>query len=77
MVKGRSLANDLQALRPYLPIGYQKKLAEEFNVSYLTVNNVLLGKSRRFDIIERMIELAEENKKVIQRLKEMVRDEKE
>ncbi len=75
MVKKRSLADDLRALRPYLPIGYQRRLAEEFNVSYLTVNNVLMGRSRRFDIIKRMMDLAEENKKVVRQLKEMARDE--
>ena len=66
------LMENLKALRPLLPKGYTKIIANELGVTDVTVSNALQGKTRRFDIIERAIELAEENRRIALRLKQVV-----
>lgn len=65
--------NNLKALRPLLPKGYTKIIAKDCGTTEVTVSNALQGKTRRFDIIERAIELAEDNKRIALRLKEVVK----
>ena len=67
-----NLLENLKALRPLLPKGYTKIIANELGVTEITVSNALLGRTRRFDIIERAIELAEANKAIAIRLNEVV-----
>lgn len=67
-----NLLENLKALRPLLPKGYTTIIAKEMGVTNITVSNALLGRTRRFDIIERAIELAEANKNIAIRLQNIV-----
>lgn len=67
-----NLLENLKALRPLLPKGYTTIIAKEMGVTNITVSNALLGRTRRFDIIERAIELAEANKNIALRLQNVV-----
>ena len=67
-----NLLENLKALRPLLPKGYTTIIAKEMGVTNITVSNALLGRTRRFDIIERAIELAEANKNIALRLNNVV-----
>lgn len=67
-----NLLENLKALRPLLPKGYTTIIAKEMGVTNITVSNALLGRTRRFDIIERAIELAEANKNIAIRLNNVV-----
>ena len=66
------ITEDLKKLRFLLPVGYMDMIANKFGVSKPTVSNTLLGKTRRFDIIEYAIELAEKNKRIAERLESVV-----
>lgn len=68
-----NLLENLKALRPLLPKGYTTIIAKEMGVTNITVSNALLGRTRRFDIIERAIELAETNKNIAIRLQNVVK----
>ncbi len=68
-----NLMENLKALRPLLPKGYTKIIAKDCETTEVTVSNALQGKTRRFDIIKRAIELAEENRKIALRLQEVVK----
>lgn len=68
-----NLLENLKALRPLLPKGYTTIIAKEMGVTNITVSNALLGRTRRFDIIERAIELAEANKNIAIRLQNVVK----
>ena len=67
-----NLLENLKALRPLLPKGYTTIIAKEMGVTNITVSNALLGRTRRFDIIGRAIELAEANKNIALRLNNVV-----
>lgn len=67
-----NLQSNLKALRPLLPKGYTKIIAKDLGTTEMTVSNALQGKTRRFDIIERAIELAEENRDIALRLQKVV-----
>lgn len=67
-----NLMENLKALRPLLPKGYTTIIAKEMGVTNITVSNALQGRTRRFDIIERAIELAEANKNIAIRLNNVV-----
>lgn len=67
-----NLLENLKALRPLLPKGYTTIIANEMGVTNITVSNALQGRTRRFDIIERAIELAEANKNIAIRLNNVV-----
>lgn len=67
-----NLLENLKALRPLLPNGYIKIIAKEMGTTGVTVSNALQGKTRRYDIIEKAIELAEANKHIAMRLNEVV-----
>lgn len=54
-----------------LPPGYGLKLAKEFKVTNVTVCNSLRGKTKRFDILKRAIEMAKENADVLSQLKSL------
>lgn len=69
-----NLLENLKALRPLLPKGYTTIIAKEMGVTNITVSNALLGRTRRFDIIERAIELAESNKNIAIRLQNVVKN---
>ena len=43
---------NLRRLRCFLPVGYMGMITKKFGVTKSTVSNALLGKTRRFDIIE-------------------------
>ena len=62
------MGNEFNKIKKFLPVGYSKRLAKEFNVSEGTVIGALRNKNRRFDIIQRAIELARENIKIIDEL---------
>ena len=66
------ITEDLRKLRFLLPLDYMDRITQKFGVSRTTVTNALLGRTRRFDIIQYAIELAEENKRIAQRLNEVV-----
>ena len=66
------ITEDLKKLRFLLPVGYMDMIANKCGVSKPTVSNTLLGKTRRFDIIEYAIELAEKNKRIAERLESVV-----
>lgn len=68
-----NLMDNLRALRPLLPKGYTKLIAKDCDTTEVTVSNALQGKTKRFDIIERAIELAEENRKIMLRLQDVVK----
>lgn len=63
---------NLKKLRAMLPAGYMDSIAKKFNVTPATVSNALQGRTRRFDIIEYAVELAEKNKRITDRLEEVV-----
>jgi predicted transcriptional regulator len=66
------MVEELEILKKRLPKGFTKRLAKEFNVTPVTVTNALKGRYRRFDIIERAVQMAEEYNKLEQRLKEVI-----
>jgi len=55
------MQEELEKLKEYLPVGYTRMLAKEFGVTDVTVCNSLNGKTKRYDIIKRAIEIAKEN----------------
>ena len=63
---------ELEGLKKYLPKGFTRILAKEFGVTDVTVSNSLNGKTKRFDIIQRAIDMAKETLKTKQNLKEIV-----
>ncbi len=62
---------DYDKLIKLLPPGYGLKLAKEFNVTNVTVCNSLKGKTKRFDILKRAIEMATENANILNQLKSL------
>ena len=69
-----NLMNNLKALRPMLPKGYIKIISEKTGCSEMTVSNALQGKTRRYDIINFAIELAMENKAILEKLERVVNE---
>lgn len=63
---------NLKKLRNQLPKGYSWKLAKEMNTSQATITNALWGRTRRFDIVEKAIEMAKRGEQIAQQLKEFV-----
>lgn len=63
---------NLKKLRKQLPKGATRRLSEEFNAVPMTIINALNGRTRRFDIIDRAIEMAKEGQQTAQQLKEFV-----
>lgn len=63
---------NLKKLRKQLPKGYSWKLAKEMNTSQATITNALWGRTRRFDIVEKAIEMAKRGEQTAQQLKEFV-----
>jgi hypothetical protein len=49
-------------------------LAEEFGVTQVTITHALMGKYRRFDIIARATEMAEENIAILKKVSETVNE---
>lgn len=70
-MKNNFLEN-LKDIKMFLPKGYTKIIAKEIGTTEMTVSNALQGKTRRYDIIEKAIELAEANKHIAMRLNEFV-----
>jgi len=66
------MEEDLEKIKKYLPVGYTRKLAKEFGVTDVTVVNSLLGKTKRYDIIKRAIDMAKDNIGIVNELKEVV-----
>lgn len=66
------LKERLAKLRPLLPNGYTVIIAEKCNTNPMTVSNALSGKTRRYDIINCAIELAEENRKIVKELDRVI-----
>ncbi|MCL1937230.1 MAG: hypothetical protein FWF52_02405 [Candidatus Azobacteroides sp.] len=68
------MVDEIKKIKKYLPKRYIQTLAEEFGCTGTTILNTLNGRTRRFDIIERAIELArevkEKNQKILEELKE-------
>jgi hypothetical protein len=62
------MKNEFKKIRKFLPTGFSKTLAIEFNVSEGTVINALKGKNKHFDIVRRAIELVRENIQVQEEL---------
>ncbi len=63
---------DLEKIKKYLPKGYCKKIATDLGVTPMTVSNALSGKSKRYDIIEKALKIAEENIAVEKKLAKLV-----
>lgn len=63
--------DNLRIIRGMLPKGYTKKIAEEMGVSAMTVTNAMWGRTRRFDIIDRAVEMADEYNKTRKKLNEV------
>ncbi len=63
---------NLKKLRNQLPKGYSWKLAKEMNTSQATITNALWGRTRRFDIVQKAIEMGKEYERTAQQLKEFV-----
>lgn len=66
--------DDFETLKAHLPVGFTRVLAKEFGVTDVTISNSLNGKTKRFDIIERAIEMAKENLEIKNRLKEFAEE---
>jgi hypothetical protein len=66
------MTNELKKLKQYLPKGYTLTLAKEFGVTNVTVSNSLCGKNKRFDIIQRAVEMAKETIKTKAELTEAI-----
>ena len=66
------MEEELEKLKEYLPKGFTKILAAEFGVTDVTVSNSLLGKTKRYDIIKRAIEMARETLTIKNELKDVV-----
>lgn len=69
-----NLMQNLKALRPMLPKGYIRLIAEKTGDCEATVSNALQGKTRRYDIINCAIELAMENKAILEKLERVVNE---
>lgn len=69
-----NLMQNLKALRPLLPQGYIKTIAAKTGDCEATVSNALQGRSRRYDIINCAIELALENKAILEKLNKVVNE---
>ena len=68
------MEEELEKLKRYLPVGYTRILGKEFGVTDVTVVNSLCGKTKRYDIIKRAIEMAKENIGITKELSEVVKD---
>jgi hypothetical protein len=66
--KTSTMVEELERLKKYLPKGYSIRLAEEFGVTQVTITHALMGRYRRFDIIERAVEMAQENIAILKRV---------
>lgn len=64
--------DNLKKLKKQLPRGYTLKLANEIGTTQQTVSNALLGRTRRFDIVEKAIEMAKRGKQTAQQLNDFV-----
>jgi hypothetical protein len=62
------MKDELKKIKKYLPKGYTQTLANEFNVTPMTVSNALNGKFKRYDIITSAIKMARESKLVTEEL---------
>jgi len=69
------MEEELKKMKANLPKGYTRMLAKEFGVTDVTVCNSLNGKTRRFDIIKRAIEMARKNIAIKKELKKIVGEE--
>ena len=69
-----NLMQNLKALRPMLPKGYIKIIADKTGDCEGTISNALQGKTRRYDIIICAIELAMENKAILEKLERVVNE---
>ena len=65
------MEEELEKIKEYLPTGYTRVLSKEFGVTDVTISNSLNGKTKRFDIIKRAIEMAKENIGVKKELEEL------
>lgn len=75
-IKNEKYKENLRKLRSELPRGYTKILAREFGISQMSITNALWGRTQRLDIVERAIEIAEENRKITNKLNEVVNGKK-
>jgi hypothetical protein len=64
------MEEELNKIKQYLPRGYCRLLANEFNVSDMTVSNALRGKNKHFNIILGAIKIAKANKSIMNKLKD-------
>ena len=71
--KDEAYLEKLKQLKSILPSGYTKIIAKEMSVTDMTVSNALLGRTRRYDIVECAIRLAEKRKNVIESLEEVIK----
>lgn len=71
MTAREEFLDNLRIIRGMLPKGYTKKIAEEMGVSAMTVTNAMWGRTRRFDIIDRAVEMADEYNKTKKKLNEV------
>ena len=62
------MEEELKKLKENLPKGFTKMLAKEFGITDVTVSNSLNGKTKRFDIIKRAIEMANVNIRIKEEL---------
>lgn len=68
------MLKNIKRLRQWLPNGYVSIIANELGVNPMTVSNALQGKSRRFDIIKKAVDLAKEQKAIADELKQLVNE---
>lgn len=71
-ITNKEYRDNLRKLRSQLPRGYTLKLANEIGTTQQTITNALWGRTRRFDIVEKAIEMAKRGEQTAQQLKEFV-----
>jgi predicted transcriptional regulator len=68
------MEKELEKLKKHLPKGFTRTLAKEFGVTDVTISHALSGKHRRFDIIQRAVEMARETAKTRRELNDVIED---
>lgn len=71
-INNNEYKENLKKLRSQLPKGYSWKLAQEMGTTQATISNALWGRTRRFDIVEKAIEMAKRGNQTAQQLNEFV-----
>lgn len=73
-IRDEKYLSNLKVLRESLPAGYTKRISQEMGVSAMTVTNALWGRTRRYDIVEKAIQIMNDYNKLARKLEKTVNE---